>query len=96
MCCYLHELESIARYSGYNFNYDKIVHSGPEEFPAMTVTKEQLRYEASWLKTKLLTGKRRNIPLALDLEIALQNDQIRPHPLFEVIEGPIEKWEKVK
>jgi hypothetical protein len=96
MSCYLDFVANVAQYRSYSFDYGKVVQSGPPEFPKMTVTKNQLIYEARHLQSKLVNGKRKNDVLFLSLEQAILNDSLEPHPLFKLIDGPIESWEKVK
>lgn len=82
---YLEEVFTEASLRGYNFNPDKFT---KEYHPIqITVTNEQLKFEFNHLVNKL---KKRNFVL---YEKLLQIDTIEPHPLFEVIEGPIEDWE---
>ena len=59
----------------------------------MTVTDKQLKYEWQFYLNKLITQKGRDKELYEKLKgIELPE----PHPLFDVIEGEIEKWEKIK
>ena len=78
--------ESMRR--GYHFDKGKL---GPRiECPQISVTQGQLQYELHHLKGKLRsrdTKKYREI-------CALQKAE--PHPLFKVIPGDIEPWEKLK
>ena len=59
----------------------------------MTVTKGQLQYEWKHYLNKLKTQKGRDKELYEKLKL-IENPE--PHPLFEVVEGDIESWEKVK
>lgn len=71
---------------GYHFNRDKI---NWEYKPiSMTVTKKQLNYEMNHLLMKL---NKRDHERFLYLS---QHINIEPHPMFHVIEGEIEDWEK--
>jgi len=65
--------------------------------PQLTVTKEQLEYEYAHLQKKL---KKRDYEKFKDNVkwIACDQDgykEIEPHPLFKVINGEIESWEKI-
>jgi hypothetical protein len=76
--------ESIKR--GYRFDISKFNKSYAEGLIA--VTTGQLRYETDWLKRKL--AKR-----APDKLEANGNEvTYRHHPLFKVINGDVEQWEK--
>jgi hypothetical protein len=84
---YLLEIEKEAKSRGYNFNKSKI---GKERFKGkIPVTKGQLLYEFEHLKNKLKT---RNPKLFLELK-KIQTPA--PHPLFKIVFGEIEDWEKV-
>ena len=70
---------------GYKFDFNKIkiIHSCPE---FMTVTRGQLKYERQHLIKKLII---RNGYFKAPIKI-------EAHPLFTVVDGDIESWEKVK
>ena len=77
--------ESLSR--GYHFNKDKF-NFYPEQV-TLTVTRRQLEYETQHLLKKLKTR---------DMEryhSLLKETNIEPHPLFKIIDGEIEEWEKV-
>jgi hypothetical protein len=77
--------ESLKR--GYHFNKDKFnIHFQPQK---LTVTQGQLNYEMLHLLKKL-----KNRDLHKYHEV-FNDKNIVPHPVFEVIEGPIEVWEIV-
>lgn len=78
--------EASGRY--YHFDASKI-NASPSAFK-MTVTKGQLLYELSHLKSKL---KKRNPRAYFALKAITSPDA---HPLFKVINGPIEDWERVR
>jgi hypothetical protein len=101
-------IESMKR--GYNFDKSKIGHCLSSE-PKLTVTRGQLEYEFKHLISKLLDFKRNPKKAIQNLNNAgigymkLQGqgtilfgnvNKIEPHPLFKVIEGDIEPWEKIK
>jgi hypothetical protein len=77
--------ESLKR--GYHFDRNKI----PDRiFPCiMKVTKGQMEYETSHLLKKLLI---RN-PVQYQPLFNLKN--IEQHPIFQIVDGPIEEWELI-
>lgn len=85
---YLVEVLKEARSRGYNFDASKI-RSVPKIHP-LPVTRGQLLYEWSHLKRKLYKRDRKRFFSLKDIPIPLA------HPLFYVVEGPIEEWEKIK
>jgi hypothetical protein len=76
-----------AKRRGYNFDPEKINTKGKTE--KITVTRGQLKYELGLLREKL---KRRAPAIAQQLASI---KKIEPHPLFKIVEGTIEEWEKV-
>jgi hypothetical protein len=60
----------------------------------ITVTKGQLDYEFIHLQNKL---KKRNLQKYSDNKTNFRENGgiIKPHPLFKVVEGGIESWEKI-
>ena len=104
---YLHALADEADSRGYNFNRDRIAYSSDDIAQtaqtqnSIPVTTGQLRYELRFLGTKV--ARRDPEWLSSTLNSYLQptdsdeSQVILPaHPLFDVTEGPIESWEKVK
>ena len=84
---YLSDVYKEATLRGYNFNKDKIDWGfNPTK---LNLTVGQLRYEKTHLlgKLKIRDTKRYN---ELNIE-----SEIKPHPLFILIEGDIEEWEMV-
>lgn len=74
---------------GYRFDLSRVVKysTSVERLP---VTSGQLTYEFSHLLRKLLVrdpGRYRELVNVRD---------VRPHPLFYVVEGPVEPWERAK
>ena len=98
---YLYCIYEEAHKRGYNFNVKKIeldhadwiVDCPCDEF-FMTVTKGQLEYEWKHLGRKLY--KRSKLKLTNNINECWELSMIKPHPLFTVIEGDIESWEKRK
>ena len=83
---YLHDIWNESRMRGYNFNREKIAEvSLIDKIP---VTRGQLLFEFDWLCNKL---KIRNCKKYQEL---LSLKEIECHPLFEIIEGDMEEWEK--
>ncbi len=77
--------EAVAR--GYQFDASKIC---PIKLAVpMTVTKGQLAYEYTHLKKKLWLRDRKRYTSIKDLK------KITPHPLFKVVSGEIESWERI-
>jgi len=73
---------------GYTYNYQKY------KSPILTITKGQLEYEFNHLQRKL---HKRNYEKYKENNFIIRNiHEYEPHPLFKVIEGDIEKWEKIK
>jgi len=86
--CYLRYVYEEAVRRGYRFDVGKI---GPKQpCSKICVSDEQLKYEMNHLKPKL---KLRD-PARYKKIIAIKKP--RAHPLFKVIMGGIESWEKVK
>jgi hypothetical protein len=77
--------EAFAR--GYRFDKEKI--NWEFEPSTMVVTTGQMKYETEHLLNKL---KKRSEDRFNQLHIL---DEFKPHPMFQVIEGAIEKWEIV-
>jgi hypothetical protein len=85
---YLNDIWNESEMREYNFNKEKI----GEVFltDKIPVTRGQLLFEFSWLCNKL---KIRNAQKYKEL---LSVKEIECHPLFEIMEGDIEEWEKYR
>jgi hypothetical protein len=84
--CYLHYVYDEAVRRGYRFDISKL---GPkQECSKMPVTEGQIRYELNHLKAKL---KVRNLSR---YQTICAVKEPGTHPLFRVVEGGIESWEK--
>ena len=106
---YLLDIIKEADGRGYSFDIEKIKHipTKPREYQ-LTVTTGQLDYEFKLLQNKLLFGRENLSALPKYIEnhrLFLEHNKnwmdnigeiIIPHPLFKVIEGDIEKWERIK
>jgi hypothetical protein len=94
----IHPLDSINYYlsiifveaSARNFNFDKEKFKQKNKIIKQKVTEGQLRYEFEHLKQKLLVRDPKKIEEIKVVQLP------EPHPLFEMINGNIESWEKVK
>src|SRR4051812_12531340 len=59
------------------------------EHPMLVATDGQLAYERNHLHTKLLQRSPDAAPAVLDTA------RLRPHPLFTVVPGAVEAWERI-
>lgn len=91
ICTYLHGLADEADGRGYNFNRGLLVLPAQAELSPLPVTDGQLDYEISFLAEKVKTRS----PQWYDQHFATSPSKVT-HPLFTVVPGPIESWEKVK
>ena len=83
---YLWEIYKEAEKRNYHFNKDKV---GKNLKPVtLTVTTGQLLFEIKHLKAKLKLRDRKKLK-----ELAIVKS-FESHPLFAIIEGEIESWEK--
>jgi len=84
---YLHAICDEASERGYSFDRGKLgrKHSNLR----MTVTTKQLSYEVDHLKKKLWKRDRLRFQSLRRLKTVL------PHPLFKLIKGNIEEWERI-
>ena len=73
---------------GYLFDAAKI--AGKPDGILITVTRGQLLYELGHLKNKL----RQRDPVRLRMLPVHRN--VLAHPMFAVVPGPVEPWERVK
>lgn len=85
---YLHFIADEAEARGYRFDRTKIIRCPLETFPKINVTQGQLEFEISHLMKKLLCRE------PAECKKLKEQREISPHPLFEVVPGPIELWEK--
>ena len=87
---YLLALADEADARSYRFDRARVIETpAPAPAPRLTVTRGQLQYERRHLLAKL---ERRAPDLVAPL---LDADEIRPHPLFVVVDGDVETWERV-
>lgn len=85
---YLWNVREEADRRGYRFDVSKI--ASPPDDTVITVTQGQLLYELEHLRSKL----RQRAP-ALVRKLPARRD-IPPHPMFRVVPGAIEPWERLK
>ncbi|MBP7433951.1 hypothetical protein KA996_10450 [bacterium] len=76
--------ESVIR--GYNFDRSKIGKFTPAK---MTVTQGQIEYETAHLLKKLKVRNKQKYEEIINIKL------LEPNPLFRIIEGVVENWEKV-
>lgn len=86
---YLEYIYIEAKARGYNFDHSKIIKIETGE--QLRVTTGQLEYEWAHLRAKL----RQRDPDRLKQLKTLVAKDIIPHPLFQVVDGPVEEWEVV-
>ena len=87
MDCYLHHVREEAVRRGYRFDGRKI--GAAAQVPLIPVTAGQIAFELAHLKRKLVVRNGRQFGLLAALDVP------EPHPLFIVVAGEIESWEKV-
>ncbi|GAB3704173.1 pyrimidine dimer DNA glycosylase/endonuclease V [Corynebacterium nasicanis] len=84
---YLRGLHSEAVVRGYHFNAAKILRQGSA--PLIDVTRGQMDHELGHLRAKLMERAPERVAVLPVLE------DVVPHPLFRVVPGPVEHWERV-
>jgi hypothetical protein len=84
--CYLSGVSEEARWRGYNFDVSKIDLSGNKQ--VIHTTSGQLEFEKTHLLGKLKQRSKEDYDVLFNLE------NFDPHPLFQIIPGGIEDWEK--
>lgn len=87
IACYLWAVQEEAGVRGYHFDASKINQKRPRKPPVLTVTEGQLAYEFIHLKNKLTQRDPQKLKTL--------GRKPGVHPLFTVIEGDIEGWERV-
>ncbi len=86
---YLSAIHAEALLRGYNFNRAKIIRKLPSGSTVkIKVHRDQLRYEFEHLKNKL---RKRS---SNDFARIVTTVKIQPHPIFRVVPGKVEDWEK--
>ena len=84
---YLLGIYEEAKKRGYRFNREKIGVGNAEE--KIDITDGQLEYELMHLKEKLRERNREQYAKIAAVEVP------KPHPLFRVVKGEVEAWEKI-
>jgi len=85
---YLSEIVKEASKREYRFDDTKIVRA--EIVSPLPVTRGQLEYEWNHLQAKLKT----RCPPVYERNLATEFPEV--HPLFEVVDGEVEEWERIK
>ncbi|MDV2583069.1 pyrimidine dimer DNA glycosylase/endonuclease V [Alkalibacillus haloalkaliphilus] len=85
---YLSGVHEEATLRGYRFDRTKIV--APEKVSEIPVTTGQIGYEWEHLLRKLETRD----PNRFDQIKKNNTNDVKPHPMFNIIEGSIEHWER--
>lgn len=91
ICTYLHGLADEADRRGYSFNRGLLVRPPRDDLEPLPVTDGQLDYEISFLTEKVKSRS----PRWYDQYFTTSPVKI-PHPLFTVVPGGVENWEKIK
>jgi len=86
--CYLHHVHAEASRRGYDFDGSKILES-PKTAPVMTVTRGQLKFEWEHLRRKLQKRDPVNLREVGAVKV------VKPHPMFRVVAGGVEVWERI-
>lgn len=79
-----------ARSRGYSFDQSKI--KFVEYNGLMTLYKGQFEYEFTHLLAKLKTRD----PVRSENLSRVKNENIVPNPVFKIVDGPVETWERCK
>lgn len=88
MASYLVDIQKEAERRNFNFDVSKI---GPgQAAKQIPVTKGQMDYELLHLRAKLAQRD------AASLQRLNTVRRVRPHPLFIIVPGAVESWERVK
>jgi hypothetical protein len=83
---YLYVVHQEATGRGYNFDLTKINHTGVT--PPIQTASGQLEFEVKHLLNKLQQRSKKDYDLLAGIE------SIDSHPLFEIVPGDVEDWEK--
>jgi hypothetical protein len=86
--CYLRQVFEEATRRGYRFDAGKI--GSPGSCPVVPVTESQLVYEFDHLKRKLQVRDERQFRNIATIVLP------EPHPMFTIVAGGVEPWEKVR
>jgi hypothetical protein len=86
---FLREVHIEATNRNYNYNFSKILEPA-EQVELVSITEGQLRYELEILMERL----QKRTPKKFKENLKIEQVIPRPHPLFRVVEGQPELWEK--
>ena len=86
---FLRKVHVEATNRNYNYNFSKILEPA-EQVELISITEGQLRYELEILMERL----QKRTPKKYQENIMIEEDIPRPHPVFRVVEGQPEPWEK--
>lgn len=93
---YLHFLCDEAKTRGYNFDRSKILYKREDcKNSIIPVTKGQLWFELEHLYNKQKTRKNPDKVIIEIYPIFKGENKIANHPIFYVVDGGIEDWEKI-
>ncbi|MEM5835131.1 MAG: pyrimidine dimer DNA glycosylase/endonuclease V [Candidatus Aenigmatarchaeota archaeon] len=87
---YLYEIYKEGIRRNYKFDGKKILHIEAKEI--ISISSGQIKYEFEHLLKKL---RKRNKKKYREL-LKIKNNEIEPNPIFKIVSGDIEYWEKVK
>lgn len=88
---YLQGLWDAATVRGYRFDHQRIMEAGVRDLAGtVPVTCGQVEFERGHLLRKLLIRDPGRVPDLKGLALA----DIPVHPLFDVVDGPVEPWER--
>jgi hypothetical protein len=85
---YLHKIADEGQRRGYKFDRDKLEPERPGSRSRLKVTKGQLIYELRHLRSKLAVRDPDSHRIISELHVPLA------HPLFRMVPGEIEPWER--
>jgi hypothetical protein len=83
---YLHEVYLEAKARGYNFDRSKFNHDVTPS--SIQISSGQLDFEVKHLLSKLEERSKKHF------DLLVESENIAPHPLFEIVPGDVEDWEK--
>lgn len=85
IAAYLHAVQAEATLRGYRFNATKIV--SDQSAPPIVATRGQLKYEWEHLVAKLRVRDSSWLEQFITLSVP------EPHPIFQLVPGPVAEWE---
>lgn len=90
---YLHAICDEADARGYRYNRSKL--TARADVAPVPVTRGQLDFEAAHLLRKIPARHRVQVGAAERLAGAIERGAVTAHPLFVIVNGGIEEWERV-